>query len=230
MPTTPPRVGDTVVLRPTTRQAIGSAFLKGCCALPLLLALPVASGKPQTIIVIVFVVSALLAIIIDLLAQRDIWLRVSPTGIATRSGSIPWWAIDDIQVHDHTPMQTVIVRSFETLEMTLPAPRNGPTGSNPHFQDEARLIVGNWQRYGQVRPSDPLNLRATLERAKSLVEPEVIDLRPDKEPVVVLPDTADDASADTESVPNRPVSNGNGKSNGQGTSGRPAVSDLLRPS
>lgn len=166
------------MLRPTARQRIGSALLKACCATPLLLALPAVSGKTQTVIVVVAVLSAVAAALIDVLAQRDIWLRVSPTGISTRSGSIPWWAVDAIHVNDHSTVETVVVTAFETLEVTLPAPRNGPTGSNPHFPDEARLIIGNWQRYSKVRPADPLNLRSTLERAKALAEPEVIDLRP----------------------------------------------------
>ena len=42
-----PRVGDTVVLRPTTRQRVGSALLKALCAAPLLLALPVMSGNQR---------------------------------------------------------------------------------------------------------------------------------------------------------------------------------------
>lgn len=178
-----PRVGDTVVLRPTSRQRIGSALLKGCCALPLLLAMPVATGRPQMIILLVFVLSAVAAMAIDVLAQREVWLKVSPAGIASRSGSIPWWAIDDIHIHDQSPLETVAVRSFETIEMILPAPRNGPTGSNPRFQDEARFIIANWNRYRQVRPVDPMNLRASLEHAKSFLEalpdvqPDVIDLR-----------------------------------------------------
>ncbi len=178
-PQTPPRVGDTVVLRPTSRQRIGSATLKALCAAPLILALPVTSGKAQTVVITVAVLSALAAAAIDVLAQRDIWLKISPAGIATRAGSVPWWAIDEICVNDRSSVETVVVRCFDTIEMTLPAPRNGPTGSNPHFPDEVRLLVGNWRRYAKVRPGDGLDLTSTLERARALVDQEIIDLRPD---------------------------------------------------
>lgn len=162
-------------------------MLKAACVLPLLLVAPIATGRPRTIILTVAAISAVVVVIIDLLAQRDIWVKVSPTGLSARSGSIPWWAIDEITVNDRGVVDTVTVRSFETLELRLPAPRNGPTGSNPRFHDEARLIVGNWQRYRQVRPADPLNLRATIERARELSEAEVIDLRPGSPPVIDLP-------------------------------------------
>jgi hypothetical protein len=185
MPGLSSRVGDTVVLRPTTRQRIGSAALKACCATPLLLALPVATGSTRTIVIIVALVSAAVAASIDVLAQRDIWVRVSPTGLATRAGNVPWWAIDDITVDESGAVDVVRVRSFETLELPLPAPRNGPTGSNPHFHEEVRFILNNWHRYSQVRPVDPLNLRATLDRARALAESEVIDLRPAEEQLII---------------------------------------------
>jgi hypothetical protein len=186
------RVGDTVVLRPTRRQRTASALLKALCAAPLLLALPVATGRPRTVILVVAALSALVAMGIDALASRDIWVRISPTGLSTRSGAIPWWAVDEIRVDDRSVVSTVIVRSFGSLEMTLPAPRNGPTGSNPHFYDEVRLLVANWRRYGEVQPTAPPNLRATLERARAIAESEadVIDLRPQPPPLVERPEPA----------------------------------------
>jgi hypothetical protein len=162
-----PRVGDTVVLRPTRRQRLGSALLKALCATPLLLALPVTSGGQRVIVIWVAILSAIAAVGIDLLAERDIWVKLSPTGLTTRAGSVPWWAVDEIQVRDATSTSTILVRSFETFEMTLPAPRNGPTGANPHFDAEARLIVASWKRYNRVQPTDPPGLQAVLDRAEA---------------------------------------------------------------
>jgi hypothetical protein len=162
-----PRVGDTVVLRPTTRQRVGSALLKALCAAPLLLALPVTSGGQRMIVIWVAVISALAAIAIDLLSERDVWVKLSPTGLTTRAGSVPWWAVDDIKVREDLTSVTVEVRSFETLEMVLPAPRNGPTGANPHFDSEVRLIMANWRRYNRVVPTDPPRMQAVLDRAEA---------------------------------------------------------------
>src|SRR6476469_2144026 len=89
----PARVGDTVVLKPTARQRIGSALLKALCAAPLLLALPVMSGNQRRILIWVAAIAAVVSVVIVLLAERDLWVKVSPTGLTTRSGSIPWWAI-----------------------------------------------------------------------------------------------------------------------------------------
>jgi hypothetical protein len=192
----PPRVGDTVVLRPTKRQRVGSALLKSLCAAPLLLALPVMSGNQRQILLWVAGIAAVVTVAIVLLAERDLWVKLSPTGLTTRAGSIPWWAIDDIRVQQAARSSCVMIRSWQTAEMTLPAPRNGWTDANPHFDAEERLIEANWRRYSRVVPTEPPGMQAVLKRAEAASAMRDLDGFDDVAPADVHEgvDTVDDAA------------------------------------
>lgn len=171
-------VGTT--LRPTTRQVLGSALAKACCALPVLIAVPVTSGSVRRIVLIVAVVAALVVFAIDVLAQRDSWAEVEADGLRTIAGLTPWWAVDELTVIERAGERRVRVRSFDTIEYNLPVPRSGHFGSNRDFDDEVDLLTRAWERYRSDRPAyPPVSRPSMLSDVIGPPDDLVIDLRDD---------------------------------------------------